>query len=45
MKREWSFHRPASSKRRIVLLILGGIALFVLGFFTARPVFMLLGLL
>lgn len=44
MKREWSFHRSEQRKRRKFWLIFLGIILFVLGFFAARPLFLLLGL-
>lgn len=45
MRREWSFHRPAGGKKRMLLVIFGGIGLFVLGFFAARPLCMLFGIL
>lgn len=45
MKREWSFHRSGGGKKRTVLLIVGGILLFVLGFFLARPLCLLFGLI
>ena len=44
MKREWSYHRSSGRKKRILLLILAGVALFVLGFFAARPIMLLFGL-
>lgn len=44
MRREWSFHRP-QGKKKTVWLILLAVALFVLGFFAARPIFSLFGLI
>jgi len=43
MRREWSFHRSNGRKRRRVLLILAGVLLFILGFFSAYPICHLLG--
>ncbi len=45
MRREWSFHRPRRSGKQVVWLVLAGIVLFVLGFFAARPLMMLFGLI
>ncbi len=44
MRREWSFHRSTRQKKRIPWLILLGVVLFILGFFAARPICLLLGL-
>lgn len=44
MKREWSFHRSAGQKKRRVFLVVAAILLFILGFFAARPICLLLGL-
>ncbi len=44
MKREWSFHRSSNNKKRVIFLVLAGLALFVLGFFAARPILLLFGL-
>jgi len=45
MKREWSFHRSGQRKRRVLLMTVLGILLFILGFFAARPICLLLGLI
>lgn len=44
MSREWSFHRSSGRKKRTLWLVLIGIGLFVLGFFAARPIMLILGL-
>ncbi|MBO5248469.1 MAG: hypothetical protein J6B54_04130 [Clostridia bacterium] len=44
MRREWTFHRSKGRNKRILWLILIGAALFVLGFFSARPILLLFGL-
>lgn len=44
MRREWSFHRSSRRRGKLFFLILAGILLFVLGFFAARPILTLLGL-
>ncbi len=44
MRREWSFHRGNGRKKHVFWLVLLGIGLFVLGFFAARPICLLLGL-
>lgn len=44
MRNSWSFHRYPERKKRTWLWILLGIGLFILGFFAARPILLLLGL-
>ena len=44
MRNGWSFHRSPERKKRTLWLILLGIGLFILGFFAARPILLLLGL-
>ncbi|MBO5214268.1 MAG: hypothetical protein J6B86_05815 [Clostridia bacterium] len=45
MRNQWSFRRSPERKKRTLWLILLGIALFILGFFSARPLLLLLGLI
>lgn len=45
MRKEWSFHRSGGVKKHLGWLILGGVLLFILGFFSARPILTLLGLI
>lgn len=44
MSRQWSFHRSSGRKKTTVWLVLAGIGLFILGFFAARPILLILGL-
>lgn len=44
MRNRWSFHQSTRRNKRTLWLILAGIGLFVLGFFAARPILLLLGL-
>lgn len=43
MRREWSFHRSGGVKKYLGWLIAAGVLLFILGFFSARPIMTLLG--
>lgn len=45
MKREWSFHRSNRGRKRVLFLVVGGVILFILGFFAARPLCSLFGIL